>query len=99
MTDQIKENLSTNIVFFRDIQGEAHVIPFDTILTFRFSKFRYYFSFIRPSPSGYSYCYLDDNDPTNYIIYRGKKYTNQMFNKLVLVVKNEQLEATLDDLP
>lgn len=99
MTDQIKENLLTNIVFFRDIQGEAHVIPFDTILTFRFSKFRYYFSFIRPSPSGYSYCYLDDNDPTNYIIYRGKKYTNQMFNKLVLVVKNEQLEATLDDLP
>lgn len=99
MTDQIKENLLTNIVFFRDIQGEANVIPFDTILTFRFSKFRYYFSFIRPSPSGYSYCYLDDNDPTNYIIYRGKKYTNQMFNKLVLVVKNEQLEATLDDLP
>ena len=99
MTDLIKEDLSTNIVFFRDIQGEAHTIQFDTILTFRFSKFRYYFSFIRPSPHGYSYCYLDDDDPTNYIIYRGKKYTSQMFNKLVLVVKNEQLEAALDDLP
>ena len=99
MTDQFKEDLSTNIVFFRDIQGEAHTIQFDTILTFRFSTFRYYFSFIRPSSQGYSYCYLDDDDPTNYIIYHGKKYTNLMFNKLVLVVKNEQLEATLDDLP
>lgn len=99
MTDQIKEDLSKNIVFFRDIQGEAHTIQFDTILTFKFSTFRYYFSFIRPNHQGYSHCYLDDDDPTNYVIYHGIKYTNLMFNKLVLVVKNEQLEATLDNLP
>ena len=99
MTDLIEEDLSTNIVFFRDIQGEAHTIPFDTIVTFSVAQFRYFLSFIRPKPYGYGHCYLDDDDPTNYVIYRGKKYTNQMFSKLILVVKNEQLEATLDDLP
>lgn len=99
MTEPFKEDLSKNIVFFRDIQGEAHTIPFDTIITFSFAQFRYYFSFIRPNHQGYSYCYLDDDDPTNYVIYRGKKYTNQMFNKLILVVKNEKIEAMLDELP
>lgn len=99
MTDMIKENLSTNIIFFRDIQGEAHVIPFDTIIRFTFAQYRYYLSYIRPLPDGYGYCYLDDDDPTNYVIYRGKKYTNQMFNKLILVIENEKIEATLNNLP
>lgn len=99
MTDQIKEDLSKNIVFFRDIQGEAHTILFDTIITFSFAHFRYYFSFIKPGGYGYGHCYLDDDDPTNYVIYHGVKYTNLMFNKLVLVVKNEQLEDALDNLP
>ena len=99
MTDPFKEDLSKNIVFFRDIQGEAHTIPFDKIVTFSFAKFRYFLSYMRPKPCGYGHCYLDDDDPTNYVIYRGKKYTNQMFNKLILVVKNEKIEATLDDLP
>lgn len=99
MTDPIKEDLSTNTIFFRDIQGEAHVIKFDTIIRFSFAQYRYYLSYIRPMPDGYGYCYLDDDDPTNYVIYRGKKYTNQTFNKLVLVVKNENIESIIDDLP
>lgn len=99
MTDQIKEDLSTNIIFFRDIQGEAHTIQFDTIVTFSFARFRYFLSYLRPKPCGYGHCYLDDDDPTNYVIYHGIKYTNLMFNKLVLVVKNEQIEDALDNLP
>lgn len=99
MTDPIKEDLSTNIIFFRDIQGEAHTIQFDKIVTFSFARFRYFLSYIRTSPRAYSHCYLDDDDPTNYVIYRGIKYTNLMFNKLVLVIKNEQLEDALDNLP
>ena len=98
MTDPIEEDLSTNIIFFRDIQGEAHTIKFDTIVTFSFARFRYFLSYIR-QPYGYSHCYLDDDDPTNYVIYRGKKYTNLMFNKLALVVKNENIESIIDDLP
>ena len=99
MTDLIEEDLSKNIVFFRDIQGEAHTIPFDKIVTFSFAKFRYFLSYLRPKPCGYGHCYLDDDDSTNYVIYHGIKYTNLMFNKLVLVVKNEQLEDALDNLP
>ena len=99
MTDQIEENLSTNIIFFRDIQGEAHTIQFDTIVTFSFTRYRYFLSYIRPRPYNYGYCYLDDDDPTNYVIYRGKKYTNLMFNKLVLVIKNENTESIIDNLP
>lgn len=98
MTDLIEEDLSTNIIFFRDIQGKAHTIKFDTIVTFSFARFRYFLSYIR-QPHGYSHCYLDDDDPTNYIIYRGIKYTNLMFNKLVLVVQNENIESIIDDLP
>lgn len=99
MTGLIKEDLSTNIIFFRDLQGEAHTIQFDTIITFSFAIYRYYLSYLKPNNNGYSYCYLDDDDPTNYVIYHGKKYTNQMFNKLMLVVKNEAIEATIDNLP
>lgn len=99
MTDQIKEDLSTNIIFFRDLQGEAHTIQFDTIIVFSFDRHRYYLSYIKPNNSGYSYCYLDDDDPTNYVIYRGKKYTNLSFNKLILAVKNEDTEAIIDNLP
>ena len=99
MTDLIKEDLSTNIVFFRDILGEAHTIQFDKIVTFSFARFRYFLSYLRPKPCGYGHCYLDDDDPTNYVIYHGIKYTNLMFNKLVLVVKNEQIEDALDNLP
>lgn len=98
MTDLIEEDLSKNIVFFRDIQGEAHTIPFDKIVTFSFAKFRYFLSYKRFEPCSYSHCYLDDDDSTNYVIYHGIKYTNLMFNKLVLVVKNEQLEEALDNL-
>ena len=99
MTDPIEEDLSTNIIFFRDLQGEAHIIQFDTIIVFSYDRFRYYLSYIKPNNSGYSYCYLDDDDPTNYVIYRGKKYTNLSFNKLILVVKNEDTEAIIDNLP
>lgn len=99
MTDQIEENLSTNIIFFRDLQGKAHTIQFDTIVTFSFTRYRYFLSYIRPRPYNYGYCYLDDDDPTNYVIYRGKKYTNLMFNKLVLVIKNENTESIIDNLP
>ena len=99
MTDPIEEDLSTNIIFFRDLQGEAHTIYFDTIVTFSFARFRYFLSYVKPNNKGYSYCYLDDDDPTNYVIYRGKKYTNLMFNKLALVVKNENTESILDNLP
>lgn len=99
MTDPIKEDLSTNIIFFRDLQGEAHIIQFDTIIVFSYDRFRYYLSYIKPNNSGYSYCYLDDDDPTNYVIYRGKKYTNLSFNKLILAVKNEDTEAIIDNLP
>ena len=99
MTDQIKEDLSTNIIFFRDLQGEAHTIKFDTIIVFSYDRFRYYLSYTKPNNSGYSYCYLDDDDPTNYVIYREKKYTNLSFNKLILVVKNEDTEAIIDNLP
>lgn len=99
MTDQFKEDLSTNIIFFRDIQGEAHTIQFDTIITFTFARYRYYISYLKPNNGGYSYCYLDDDDPTNYVIYRGKKYTNLLFNKLFLVLKNEAIENTLNSLP
>jgi len=99
MTDQIKEDLSTNIIFFRDLQGEAHTIQFDKIVKFSFATFRYFLSYLRPWPCGYSYCYLDDDDPTNYVIYRGKKYTNLSFNKLILVVKNENTESMIDNLP
>ena len=76
MTDPIEEVLSTNIIFFRDLQGEAHTIYFDTIILFLFDRYRYYLSYTKPNNGGYSYCYLDDDDPTNYVIYRGKKYTN-----------------------
>lgn len=99
MTDPIEEDLSTNIIFFRDLQGEAHIIQFDTIIVFSYDRFRYYLSYIKPNNSGYSYCYLDDDDPTNYVIYRGKKYTNLSFNKLILAVKNEDTEAIIDNLP
>ena len=99
MTDLIKEDLSTNIIFFRDLHGEAHTIQFDAIITFSFASYRYYLSYIKPNNSGYSYCYLDDDDPTNYVIYRGKKYTNLSFNKLILAVKNEKTEAIIDNLP
>ena len=99
MTDPIEEDLSTNIIFFRDLQGEAQTIQFDTIVTFSFARYRYFLSYIRSRPYGYSYCYLDDDDPTNYVIYRGKKYTNLMFNKLELIIKNERLEAMIDKLP
>lgn len=98
MTDPIKEDLSTNIIFFRDIQGEAHTIKFDTIVTFSFARYRYFLSYIKPDKD-YSYCYLDDDDSTNYVIYRGKKYTNLMFNKLALVIKNENTESIIDNLP
>ena len=99
MTDLIEEDLSTNIIFFRDIQGEAHTIQFDTIIVFSFDRYRYYLSYIKPNNGGYNYCYLDDDDPTNYVIYRGIKYTNLMFNKLVLAVKNENIESIIDNLP
>jgi hypothetical protein len=99
MTDPIEEDLSTNIIFFRDIQDEAHTIQFDTIIVFSYDRYRYYLSYIKPNNSGYSYCYLDDDDPTNYVIYRGKKYTNLSFNKLILAVKNEDTEAIIDNLP
>lgn len=99
MTDPIEEDLSTNIIFFRDIQGEAHTIKFDSIVTFTFAQYRYYLSYLRPKPYGYGYCYLDDDDPTNYVIYRGKKYTNLSFNKLILAVKNENIESIIDNLP
>ena len=99
MTDPIKEDLSTNIIFFRDIQGKAHTIYFDTIIVFSFDRYRYYLSYIKPNNGGYYYCYLDDDDPTNYVIYRGIKYTNLMFNKLVLAVKNENIESIIDNLP
>lgn len=99
MTDLIKEELATNIIFFRDMQGEAHTIPFDSIVTFSHARYRYYLSYIKPNNGGYCYCYLDDDDSTNYVIYRGKKYTNLMFNKLILAVKNEAIEDALNRLP
>jgi hypothetical protein len=99
MTDPIKEDLSANIIFFRDLHGEAHTIQFDAIITFSFDRYRYYLSYIKPNNGGYSYCYLDDDDPTNYVIYHGEKYTNLMFNKLILVAKNEKTEAIIDNLP
>lgn len=99
MTDPIKEDLSTNIIFFRDLQGEVHTIYFDTIILFLFDRYRYYLSYTKPNNSGYGYCYLDDDDPTNYVIYRGKKYTNLSFNKLILVVENEVIESIIDNLP
>lgn len=98
MTDPVKEDLTSNIIFFRDVQGKAHTILFDSIITFSFARYRYYLSYLKPNNGGYSYCYLDDDDFTNYVIYHGKVYTNLDFKKLILVINNENTERMIDEL-
>ena len=86
-----------NIIFFRGIEGEGHTIHIKYINTFRLSLYRYIVGYVKID-GNYSHCYLDGNDSSNYVIYHGNVYTNLDFEKLILLINNENTERMIDEL-
>lgn len=93
----IPTNEPENSIVFHDIEGYTHFIRIEHITKFGKAMFRYCIWFIK-ADGNYSYCYLDEDDPTNYVVYKGTKYTNRDFNKLTLAVQNENNLAAIEEL-
>ncbi len=86
-----------NRIVFKDMEGVLHDIRTERVTEFMAVLFRYCIWYVK-ADGNYSYCYLDADDPTNYVVYKGTKYTNEDFQKLVLAVKNGNNLAAIEEL-
>lgn len=86
-----------NRIVFKDIDGVYHDIRIERSLQFEKLVLSYCIWFVKADGKE-SYCYLDANDDTNYVVYRGTKYTGRDFNRLVLAVQNENNRAAIEEL-
>lgn len=93
-------NEPENCIIFQDTRGDIHDIRIERIMEIEIPFpfiYRYRIWFIT-TDGNHSYCYLDEDDPTNYVVYKGTKYTNRDFKKLVLAVQNENNLSTIEKL-
>lgn len=91
-------NKTENRIVFRDHKGILNNIRIERITYFEIPFiYMYRVRFVKTdgTPASES---LDPEDPENYIVYRGVKYTNEVFQKLVLVLKNENNLAVIEEL-
>ena len=97
MSNISKYKAPDNIIFFRDFNGEGHTIHIKYINTFRLSLIRYFVGYVR-SDGNYGHCYLDSDDSSDYVIYHGKVYTSFDFEKLILIINNENTARAIAEL-
>lgn len=94
----IPTNEPENRIVFKNIEGFLHVIRIERIIELEIPFIYRYSIWFVETDGTYGYCYLSADDPTNYVVYKGTKYTNRDFNKLALAVQNENNLAAIEEL-